>query len=51
MKKAKLINELKQLPGCLVLSGDGGAVSPGHSAKYGSYSLMELRMNRVIDHN
>ena len=49
LKKAKLINELKQLPGGLVLGGDGRADSPGHSAKYGSYSLMELRMNRVID--
>ena len=49
LKNVKLINELIQLPGGLVLSGDGRGDSLGHSAKYGSYFLMELRMNRVID--
>uniref|UniRef100_A0A1X7UU62 Uncharacterized protein n=1 Tax=Amphimedon queenslandica TaxID=400682 RepID=A0A1X7UU62_AMPQE len=33
----------------LVLGGDGRADSPGHSAKYGSYSLMELNHNIVLD--
>ena len=33
----------------LLVGGDGRADSPGHSAKYGTYSLMELTCNRVID--
>ena len=33
----------------LVLGGDGRCDSPGYSAKYGSYSLMELESNKVID--
>ena len=33
----------------LQVGGDGRADSPGHSAKYGTYSLMELTCNRVID--
>lgn len=33
----------------LILGGDGRSDSPGHSAKYGSYSLVELTHNAVID--
>jgi solute carrier family 8 (sodium/calcium exchanger) len=33
----------------LVLGGDGRADSPGHSAKYGTYSMIELETNKVID--
>ena len=33
----------------LVLGGDGRADSPGHSAKFGSYTLMELKKRVVID--
>jgi solute carrier family 8 (sodium/calcium exchanger) len=33
----------------LVLGGDGRADSPGHSAKFGSYSLMDLEQGKVID--
>jgi len=44
-----LVEELNTLGGPLELGGDGRADSPGHSAKYGSYSLMELRINKVID--
>ena len=33
----------------LVLSGNGRADSPGHSAKYGSYTVIELTCNKVID--
>ena len=31
-----------------MLAGDGRADSPGHSAKYGSYTLIELS-NKVVD--
>ena len=33
----------------LILGGDGRADSPGHCAKYGTYTMMELQINRVID--
>ncbi|XP_070561301.1 uncharacterized protein [Ptychodera flava] len=33
----------------VVLGGDGRADSPGHSAKYGLYSMMELQTDQVID--
>lgn len=33
----------------LILAGDGRADSPGHSAKYGSYTIIELTCNKVID--
>ena len=33
----------------LVIGGDGRADSPGHSAKYGSYSVIELNDKVVLD--
>ena len=33
----------------LIIGGDGRADSPGHSAKYGSYTVMELEMGVVLD--
>ena len=33
----------------LVLGGDARMDSPGYSAKYGSYSLMDLESNKIID--
>ena len=33
----------------LVLGGDGRCDSPGHSAKYGSYSFIDLNSNKVLD--
>ena len=44
-----LLAELSVTPGGLVLGGDGRADSPGHSAKYGSYTVMEMRLNKVVD--
>ena len=32
-----------------MLGSDGRADSPGHSAKYDSYSVLEERINKVID--
>ena len=34
----------------LSLSGDGRADSPGHSAKYGSYTVIEMSCNKVLDY-
>ena len=31
------------------VGGDGRCDSPGHCAKYGTYSLLELSCNRIID--
>lgn len=33
----------------LILAGDGRSDSPGHSAKYGSYSLIELTTGKIVD--
>ena len=33
----------------LVLGGDGRADSPGHCAKFGTYTTMELEANVVLD--
>ena len=32
----------------LVIGGDGCADNPGHSAKYGSYGIIDLVTNKVI---
>lgn len=42
-----LLSTLKNLP--LVLAGDSRADSPGHSAKYGTYSVLEMSCNKIID--
>nr|XP_055038576.1 uncharacterized protein LOC129426346 isoform X3 [Misgurnus anguillicaudatus] len=44
-----IIRELKETGGGLILSGDCRSDSPGHCAKYGSYSLIEDRINKVLD--
>ena len=33
----------------IVLGGDDGAGGPGHCAKYGSYTMLELKANLVVD--
>lgn len=33
----------------LVLGGDGRADTPGHSAKYGSYAMLDMDLMLVID--
>ena len=33
----------------VVIGGDGRCDSPGHNAKYGSYSLMEMKSKKIID--
>ena len=48
-EQTRLINELKESGGSVIVGGDGRADSPGHSAKYGSYSLIELKSGKVID--
>ena len=45
----KLLSELIIEKKGLVLVGDGRADSPGHSAKYGSYSIIDIKKNKVVD--
>ena len=33
----------------LILDGDGRVDSPCHSAQYGSYSIIDLNKNKVVD--
>ena len=33
----------------LALAGDGQADSPGHSAKYGLYTVIDMSCNKVLD--
>ena len=35
--------------GPVMLGGDGRCCSPGHTAKFGSYSMMDLNSNKVLD--
>lgn len=44
----KILVELKAMGG-VVLGGDGRADSPGHCTKFGSYTLVDLRVNKVVD--
>lgn len=48
-EQLQLIEALKGMEGGLELAGDGRSDSPGHSAKYGGYNLIEQRINKVID--
>ncbi|XP_011677896.2 uncharacterized protein LOC105444839 [Strongylocentrotus purpuratus] len=40
--------QLQELGEPLVLGGDARNDSPGHTAKYGSYTFMEMNINKVI---
>lgn len=45
-RQKALFTQLKNNP--LELGGDGRADSPGHSAKYGTYSLIDLTSNKIV---
>lgn len=47
--QSNLFSEIKKYRRGLVIGGDGRADSPGHSAKFGSYTVMELEKKAVID--
>ena len=47
--RKQLLDSLLQRPGDIIIGGDMRADSPDHCAKYGCYTVMELRANRVID--
>ena len=48
-QQQSLFNQIISRNHHLVLSGDGRADSPGHSAKYGSYTVINMTLNKVID--
>lgn len=43
---AALLDQAKNRP--LKLAGDGRADSPGFSAKYGTYSVLDLDTNKIV---
>lgn len=45
----ELIGQLQATGNPLVIGGDGRADSPGHSAKYGLYTAIELNQNKILD--
>ena len=46
----QLIFENLRLSGeTVILGGDGRCGSPGHSAKYGSYSVINLEHSKLLD--
>lgn len=47
MHQSSLITALQNQD--IIVAGDGRADSPGHCAKYGAYSLIELSCNKVLD--
>ena len=47
--QAMLLAQLRREKRALVIGGDGRADSPGHSAKFGSYTVMELEKQIVVD--
>ena len=44
-----MIDNIRSSTSGLVLRGDGRADSPGHSAKYGSYCMVDIKTNMVLD--
>lgn len=47
-KQQKLLAQCRSRSTPLSIGGDGRADSPGHSAKYGSYGIIDLDTNKVI---
>lgn len=47
--QSELIAKLQGMGGGLELSGDGRSDSPGHSAKFGGYNIIEETLGKVID--
>ena len=47
-EQSKLLAQSKAQSTPLSIGGDGRADSPGHSAKYGSYGIIDLHTNKVL---
>ena len=48
LEQRTILNDFAERGGQLVLACDGRADSPGHSAKYGSYTVLETSVNKII---
>ena len=48
-EQERVIQSMSSLEGGVVLSGDGRSDSPGHCAKYGAFTVIEQRVNKVLD--
>jgi len=46
--KCQDILEVESLKKDLIIGGDGRCDSPGHSAKYCTYTIMNLETNKII---
>ena len=49
VEQDRVIQSMSSLEGGVVLSGDGRSDSPGHCAKYGAFTVIERRVNKVLD--
>ena len=47
-EQSDIIGSLKEMAAPVVLSSDGRSDSPGHCAKYGTVSVIEQRINKVL---
>lgn len=47
-EQSRLLAQSKAQSTSLSIGGDGRADSPGHSAKYGSYGIIDLNTNKVL---
>ena len=47
--QSSLLQSISSQSRNLFLSGDGRADSPGHSAKFGSYTVIDVFCNKVVD--
>ncbi|KAG1696945.1 hypothetical protein GQR58_006144 [Nymphon striatum] len=48
-QQARYISDARGSGTPIVIGGDGWADTPGHSAKYGSYSMVDLNKHLVVD--
>lgn len=44
-----LLDKMAKSKDGVILTGDGRCDSPGYSAKFGSYTVIEQQINRVLD--
>ena len=48
-EQTRVINTLKDRVDPVTLAGDGRCDSPGHSAKYGTYTMLDVVSDQVVD--
>ena len=48
-EQTRLINTLKDRVEPVTLAGDSHCDSPGHSAKYGTYTMLDVASDQVVD--